>query len=483
MIDLHQLFYYLGTTHGELVKHSVELILFTFVTYMIISEYTKEHRQDLKYMIFAFGALSIERLITTLVLANVVFGTLGENFLKVYYPVVGNFLELAAIILLANAFVFPSIRQKAMRVFKKNVMIQISGLIVLFAIAQTNWIFSLSDYWNHWSNSLFSILKVVFIISIILFLSIKTKIGYRYRHSTIIAFMVFLVAPLLQVINVLFYSSLNAKLVVASQPFPFIAVAFFARVIYLRLVDKVFLRDKLKISEEKYRHEKELGKMRDKFVSTVSHELRTPLTSIGLYTSLFKEGKFGKINAKQKEAISVIKTESMRLSGLINEILDLAKLEERKIKLNISDFDVYLFFRSNIYYPLAKKKGLRIVNKLNSKFVIQVDSEKFTRVLINLISNAIKYTDKGEIILSAKKSRRNYEITIADTGRGISGEELKKIFDKFYQVEHYMTRKERGSGLGLAIANEIVKLHKGRIDVKSSVGKGSSFTIILPKNL
>ncbi len=486
MIDLHQFFYFLGTTNGELVKRAIEFILFFFVTYMITSEYTKDQRQDLKYMMLAFGALSIERLITVFVLASAVFGTLGKNFLNLYYPIIGHALELIAIILLANAFIFPSIRQKSISLFKKNVMMQIFFLIVIFIIAQISWIFALGqpnpDYWCHWSNRLFSILKVVLIITPIIYLSTKLKVRYRYRYSTIVAFLIFLVAPFLTIVNILFFPCVNAKLVVASHPFPFIAVALFARVIYLRLVDKAFLRDKLKISEEKYRHEKELGKMKDKFVSTVSHELRTPLTSINLYTSLFNEGKFGKISRKQKDAIKIIKDESTRLSNLINDILDLAKLEEKRIKLNIADFDLHAFLKENIYYSLAKKKGLKIVNKIRPGFVIRVDPDKFARVLINLISNAIKYTDKGEIILGARKNK-NIEITISDTGKGISEEELKKIFNKFYQVEHYMTRKQQGSGLGLAIANEIVKLHKGRIDVKSTFGKGSIFKIIIPKDL
>jgi signal transduction histidine kinase len=197
---------------------------------------------------------------------------------------------------------------------------------------------------------------------------------------------------------------------------------------------------------------------------------------------LFNEGKFGKLSKKQDSAMKVIKDESTRLSGLINDILDLARLEEKRMKLNIADFDLYSFFKENIYYSLANKKGLQIINKVKPGFVISVDSDKFTRALINLISNAIKYTDKGSITLSAKRNK-HIEITIKDTGKGISEQELKKIFDKFYQVEHYMTRKERGTGLGLAIANEIVRLHKGKITVKSKLGQGSEFTIIIPKHI
>lgn len=487
MIDLHHVFYFLGTTEGELLKRAVELILFTFVAYMISSEYSKERRLDLKYMIFAFGALAIERLVTTFFLANVVFGTLDVNFMKIYYPIVGQVLELIAIILLTNAFIFPSIKQKAVGVFKKNVIAQICVLAVIFIAAQASWIFVLahggSGYWNHWSNSLFSILKVILIVVPILYLSIKTELRYRYRYSTIIAFLVFLVDPFLEVINILFYPGVNPRLVVASHPFPFIAVALFARVIYLRLVDKAFLRDRLRISEERYKHEHELGKMKDKFVSTVSHELRTPLTSIGLYTSLLNEGKFGKLGSKQKEAIAVVKGESSRLSNLINDILDLARFEEKRIRLDIGNFDLHAFFKDNIYYSLANEKGLALVNKVKPGFTIRVDIEKFRRVLINLISNAIKYTDKGTITFSAQEMKDSIEIIVADTGRGIPEEELKKIFDKFYQVDSYVTKKEKGSGLGLAIANEIVKMHRGRIDVKSVVGKGSVFTVIIPKNL
>ena len=112
-----------------------------------------------------------------------------------------------------------------------------------------------------------------------------------------------------------------------------------------------------------------------------------------------------------------------------------------------------------------------------------MDVEKFKQVLINLISNAIKFTDKGKVLLSSSVIDGKIRISIEDTGGGIPKEELNKIFDKFYQAEHYMTRKEGGSGLGLTIANEIVKMHGGEIEVKSSIGKGSVFSIIIPDNL
>ena len=269
----------------------------------------------------------------------------------------------------------------------------------------------------------------------------------------------------------------------ATQPFVFVAVCLMTRVMYLRLVDKAYLRKKLMEAEKKYLHEKELGRMKDNFVSVVSHELRTPLTSIKLYIDLFLKGRMGTLNKKQREAMFVLKQESTRLAKLINDILDLSKLEAKKVTINIGRLNLYEFFKNKAFYSLAKKKKIRLVNKLSKRFEICVDPDKFRQVLTNLISNAIKYTDKGNVVLSAKETKKEYMIRIKDTGRGISKEDISKIFDKFYQIEHHMTRKTEGTGLGLTIANEIVKLHKGRIEVKSRLGKGSTFTVVIPKNL
>lgn len=490
IIGIHSIFYTLGQPEGELVKKVFELILFVLIYYMITSEYTRDKRRELRYLIVAFGALAFEKLVSTVVLTSVVFGRLGMTTYRYYFPVMDHALEVFALILLANAFLFP-ILVKEFRTLRKNILFQIGFLGVLYVVFQAGLLIEIIHYKhpyaaiiNHWAGLLFTLMKIVLLLYAVYVLSARTDRHYRYRYSIIIAFLVYFITPFLRLINIAFYDGVSARLFVAGHPFPLLAVILFTRVIYLKLVDKAFLRHRLKVSEERYRHEKELGKLKDKFVSVVSHELRTPLTSINLYTSLLKDGKLGKVSKKQKQAVSIIKDETSRLTGLVNDILDLSRLETRRLKLRIAEFDLFEFCDSSVYKELAKNKGIKIVNKIPKGFKINVDIDKFKQVLINLISNAIKYTDKGgRITLSAKEENGNNRIDIADTGRGISEEDLKKVFDKFYQAEHYMTRKEGGSGLGLTIANEIVKLHGGEIKVSSRLGKGSVFSVIIPKSL
>jgi len=249
-IDIHKIFLFLGTLEGELVKKVFELILFLLITYMVISEYSRDQRRDLKYLIAGFSALSFEKIVSTIVLAGVLFGKLGATTYNSYFPVIDHLLETLALVLMVNAFLFPIIIKK-----------------------------------------------------------IKSA---------------------------------------------------------------------------------------------------------------------------------------------------------KKVKLNLQEFELHSFCADNPSISLAKQKGIKIINNIPKDAKIKVDPDKFKQVLINILSNAVKYTDKdGKITISINSINNFWEIIISDTGVGISKKELEKIFDKFYQVEHHITRKEGGSGLGLTIAYEIIKLHKG----------------------
>ena len=239
-----------------------------------------------------------------------------------------------------------------------------------------------------------------------------------------------------------------------------------------------------KIADALNKVAKELSDMKDTFVSVVSHELRTPLTSMKLYSKLLNKGKFGKLNVKQKKAIGVISDETDRLSELINDMLNLSKLESKKDPLKITSFDFYKFSKNHHVYGLANEKGIKVKIEVPKRFLLRVDVEKFKQVFINLLSNAIKFTEKKGIITVIARDELNFwEITIKDTGSGIPAEQVPKLFDKFFQVENYMTRYQGGTGLGLAIVKKIIDLHGGEIKVESEIGKGSSFIISIPKKI
>lgn len=486
-INFHKVFNILGNLEGDLISKSFELILFILVTYMLFSEYTRDPRRDLKYILVGFGALAFSKLTSVIVLAGVIFGDIGPSTYTNYFPVIYNIIEMTAIILLVNAFLFP-ILVKQYSSLKHIIFFETGISVIIYLFFQTIMLYetvvigNLAPFTNYWSGLLFALLKILILLYAIYTLSVRTDIFYKYRYSIIISFLFYFVSHFLSMMNFLFYEGNSQRLILASHPFPLLAVLLFTRVIYLRLVDKAFLKKKLKISEQKYEHEKELNKMKDKFVSVVSHELRTPLTSLNLYSSLLKEGKFGELTEKQKESVSIINAESKRLTNLVNDILDLSRLESKKIELKISEFDLSEFCKNSPFCILAEKKDIKLIHDIPANFKMRADPEKIKQVIINLVSNALKFTEKGVVRVCAKQDSEKYQIDIIDTGRGIPKAEQEKIFDKFYQVEHYLDR-EQGFGLGLSITKEIVKAHKGEIKVSSEPEKGSTFSIIIPKNL
>jgi PAS domain S-box-containing protein len=228
---------------------------------------------------------------------------------------------------------------------------------------------------------------------------------------------------------------------------------------------------------------KELDEMKTEFVSTVSHELRTPLTSIKGYAALLEDGKMGKLDEKQQKAVEIINKESDRLTDLINDILDLSKLETGKAKTIFVLSDITNCVKECHILHIAKQKGI-IVNKIFSKDLpkILIDKAKIIQVFNNILSNAIKFTKpKGKITIKITNRKDHIVIDIIDSGVGIPKKDIPNLFNKFYQVESHLTRNQGGTGLGLTIVKEIIGLHHGLISVKSAVHKGTTVSIALPK--
>lgn len=476
---------FLSTNSGELAKKVIELIVFTITTYMLISEYGRSKRTELKYLMVGFASLTISRLIMIGLYLFAVFGNINFVFLELFLPIIIEFLDVFALILVGSAFLYPS--------FKKNVQkaisltnYQIFALLMVAFSVQLSWfIFFRLDNSLIFNQSfgffVFELAKLLVLLYPIYVIYFNKKIFQKYRFAIISAFFLYSISPIVNLINIVFFNYASSDLKVFAQPFPFLATLFFVRVIYLKLVDKAYLTEKLEETEKKYEQEKELSKMKDEFVSTVSHELRTPITSMKLYLSLMREGKMGAINNKQREAINIVDDEISRLNYLINDILNLSKLEQGKIKLESKRTNIYLLTKNNLYEEMAKQKNISVVNNIPKTLEVNIDPEKFKQVIINLFSNAIKFTEKGKITLSAKKTKNEFVFSITDTGVGIPKDKVSRIFEKFYQVEEHLTRKEKGTGLGLAIVEKIVNLHKGEINVNSELGKGTEFIIRIPQ--
>ena len=483
---LHQFFFFLSTNEGIWFRSSVELIIFLLVAYMTISEYTREKNTEHKYLSLAFASLALHRFIMVFVFSHVIFGNETLPRIEHFMPVVLHFLEIIAFMLLANAFIYPY--KKNFKNFMSSIETETVVIFLVAALIEVLWLRELTSnkaasFSSFYGFAVFSAIKFFLLIYPILIIA-KFRKAFRYEHTIVIAFLIYAAVPLLQIFNFIAYSNLNSRIEVFLNPFPFISVMLLTKVIYLKLVDKAILKDKLRVSEEKYKAAKELSEMKDSFVSVVSHELRTPLTSMKLYTNLLEKGKFGKINDKQKKAMSIIDQETDRLSNFIEDVLHLFKLESKKESVKTAPFSLYEFAVNNHIYELARSKGISVKTQISKKFTMNVDGDKFKQVFINLIGNAIKFTDSGgSIIVKASEDKKSWSVSIKDTGKGIAKENIPKLFDKFFQIESYMTRDRGGTGLGLAIAKHIVDLHGGDIRVESELGKGSVFTVSIPKDL
>ena len=224
---------------------------------------------------------------------------------------------------------------------------------------------------------------------------------------------------------------------------------------------------------------KENEKLQNQFIANVSHDLRTPLNSIIGFSEALGGKIFGDLNDKQSEYVEDIKASGIKLLGMINEILDIAKIESHTLKVNLSTFNISdaIIESCNIITPLAAKKNLTIKKEIEEPIEIIADYMKIEQILLNILSNAIKYA-KSEIIISTNLKGENLVISIKDDGIGIPKKHHKKIFSKFFQVESAKT--EASTGLGLTIAKEFTKLHDGNISVKSEENQGAEFIIKLP---
>jgi signal transduction histidine kinase/CheY-like chemotaxis protein len=243
------------------------------------------------------------------------------------------------------------------------------------------------------------------------------------------------------------------------------------------------------ISQEAVEEMRELDRVKSQFLANMSHELRTPLNSVIGFSRVILKGIDGPINDVQQQDITAIYNSGMHLLNMINEILDLSKIDAGKMELQLEDVNISDVINTAITNTtgLVKDKPIELIQKVPADLpLIKADEIRISQVLINLISNAVKFTDKGTIKVEASISMTSDNkpellVTVTDTGMGISAEDQLKLFQRFSQVDDSPTRKTGGTGLGLSICRSLIELHGGKIGLQSSqVGKGSVFYFTLP---
>lgn len=228
------------------------------------------------------------------------------------------------------------------------------------------------------------------------------------------------------------------------------------------------------------------NELKSQFLAHMSHELRTPLNAIIGFSEILEDQTFGEVNDKQARYVGNILTSSRHLLALINDILDLAKVESGKMELTLDQFLLVdcLAQVTDVVRPLAGVKAIQLNSELDPAIrPLLADEGRFRQVLYNLLSNAIKFTPEGGSVdvRALRLDEGSVEISVTDTGIGISPEHQELIFSEFRQVDNSYSRKYEGTGLGLALTRKLVELHGGRIWVESEVGSGSKFAFVIPQ--
>jgi protein-histidine pros-kinase len=225
---------------------------------------------------------------------------------------------------------------------------------------------------------------------------------------------------------------------------------------------------------------------KDRFLASMSHELRTPLNGIIGFAEFLSDGKPGPVNEKQKEYLEDILKSGQHLLHLINDMLDLVKVQAGKLELSPEAFDIRAGIEEvcAVVHPIAEQKNIDVRVEIEPGLkTITLDLQRFRQILYNLLSNALKFTDDGGVV-TIKADRRpdgNIRIAVQDSGIGISADDIPRLFTEFEQLETGIARRFGGTGLGLALTKSIVTLQGGSIEVESEAGVGSTFTVALPQ--
>ncbi|WP_406671340.1 ATP-binding protein [Methanolobus sp. ZRKC4] len=228
----------------------------------------------------------------------------------------------------------------------------------------------------------------------------------------------------------------------------------------------------------------EANRIKSEFIANMSHELRTPLNAVIGYSDLLLEESFGVLGSQQKKSLNHISNSGRHLLKLINDILDISKVESGKMELYYEDFFASEMFMTvlNIISPLARKKNIKLESSIvPDNLLVNADKIRFKQILFNLASNAVKFTsDGGSVLLKAHKRDDIMKFSVIDTGIGISSDDVGRLFLPFQQIDSTISREYDGTGLGLSLVKKFVEMHGGMVSVESEPGQGSNFSFSIP---
>ena len=245
-------------------------------------------------------------------------------------------------------------------------------------------------------------------------------------------------------------------------------------------IENVRLFDEI---QDKSRQLAEASQHKSQFLANMSHELRTPLNAILGYNELIVDGIYGTPSEKMQAVLKRVESNGRHLLGLINAVLDLSKIEAGQFTLDLADYSLQNVAQTvyNVVEPLALDKKLAFKADIQPELPSgRGDERRLTQVLLNLVGNAIKFTDAGEVVIKASAGNGSFELSVRDTGPGISAADQARLFQEFQQAENRKTREKEGTGLGLTISKRIIEMHGGRVWIELQLGQGSTFFVTLP---
>ncbi len=226
--------------------------------------------------------------------------------------------------------------------------------------------------------------------------------------------------------------------------------------------------------------------LKSAFLATMSHELRTPLNSIIGFTGILLQGLAGSLNEEQKKQMGMVKNSSLHLLALINDVLDISKIEAGQLRLSPTLFALKPVIEKtlDLISPAARKKAIALQLEIAPDVSeVTQDQRRLEQVILNLLNNAVKFTDKGRIRIVCRRLKDQYQIAVTDTGMGIRPEDIPSLFAPFHQVETGLARRHEGTGLGLSISKKLIEMMGGTIAVESTWEQGSTFSIWFPENV